>query len=170
MSTGFWTGSNTTDQHPTNRTRRNTISLTLPQMHNSNWVIFSSVNLALNSLNKDYVYDGDMSTYRSIPAATVRLNGHFVIEAIRIHTCKCILYFCFADKFCILHVSTIFIIATRSYKNNTKPFNKIKWWPRFHKVVGVFCINRGKTSGVEDKNESPEGTWGFSKKRNSNFV
>nr|XP_022313079.1 uncharacterized protein LOC111118076 isoform X2 [Crassostrea virginica] len=43
------------------------------------------VNLALNSLNRDNVFDGKMSTHRSIPDATVRLGGHFVIEAIRIH-------------------------------------------------------------------------------------
>ena len=57
-------------------------------MHNSNLAFFSSVNLALNSLNKDVVFDGKMTTHRFIHDATVRLNGRFVIEAIRIHTCK----------------------------------------------------------------------------------
>lgn len=57
-------------------------------MHNSNLAFFSSVNLALNSLNKDVVFDGKMTTHRFIHDATVHLNGRFVIEAIRIHTCK----------------------------------------------------------------------------------
>lgn len=57
-------------------------------------LFFYSVNLALNSLNRDAVFDGKMATHRSIPDATVRLDGHFVFEAIRIHTCVyCIFVF-----------------------------------------------------------------------------
>nr|XP_034316262.1 uncharacterized protein LOC117685819 isoform X3 [Crassostrea gigas] len=44
------------------------------------------VNLALNPLNKDNVFDGDMTTHRSINAATVNLNGTFIVNAFIIHT------------------------------------------------------------------------------------
>lgn len=48
--------------------------------------VFIAVNLALNPLNSDVVFDGDMTTGRSIPAATVKLNGTFIVNAFIIHT------------------------------------------------------------------------------------
>lgn len=55
--------------------------------------LFFSVNLALNHLNRDSVFDGKMSTSRSILDATVNLDGHFIIEAIQIHTGKNMMHF-----------------------------------------------------------------------------
>lgn len=49
------------------------------------WV-FIAVNLALNPLNMDIVFDGDMATHRSISAATLNLNGTFIVSAFIIHT------------------------------------------------------------------------------------
>lgn len=48
--------------------------------------VFIAVNLALNPLNKDDVFDGDMTTHRSINAATVNLNGMFIVNAFILHT------------------------------------------------------------------------------------
>lgn len=48
--------------------------------------VFIAVNLALNPLNSDVVFDGDMTTHRSISAATVNLNGMFIVNAFIIHT------------------------------------------------------------------------------------
>lgn len=48
--------------------------------------VFIAVNLALNPLNSDVVFDGDMTTGRPIPAATVNLNGTFIVNAFIMHT------------------------------------------------------------------------------------
>lgn len=48
--------------------------------------VFIAVNLALNPLNNDKVFDGYMTTGRGISAATVNLNGTFIVNAFIIHT------------------------------------------------------------------------------------
>lgn len=50
------------------------------------FLVFIAVNLALNPLNMDIVFDGDMATHRSISAATLNLNGMFIVSAFIIHT------------------------------------------------------------------------------------
>nr|XP_022316690.1 uncharacterized protein LOC111120257 [Crassostrea virginica] len=43
-------------------------------------------NLVINSINRDKVFDGDMTTHRSINFARVNLNGSYRINALMIHT------------------------------------------------------------------------------------
>lgn len=49
-------------------------------------LVFFAANLALNDLNRDFVFDGNISNSHSIKSATVNLDGKFIVNAFIIHT------------------------------------------------------------------------------------